>query len=94
MAATGSNVTMNGGTIGTERYALGVTTANATTNYADAGGTTGSGMSNTTWNEIAKSASAGSNVTVTAKELADISTSTPNASDYADTITIIGDGSF
>jgi hypothetical protein len=94
MATVNSNSSFNGGKIGSEWYGLGVTTANATVAYADAGGTTGAGMSSTAWNEIAKSASAGSGVTVTAKELADISTSTPNASDYADTITIVGDGSF
>lgn len=92
--STGSNHTMNGGTIGTEAYALGVTTANATTNYADAGGITGGGLSSTVYNEIASAAVPGSSVGVTVKELADISGTTPAAPDYGDTITIIGAGSF
>jgi hypothetical protein len=92
--STGSNHTMNGGSVGTEAYALGVTTANATANYADAGGITGGGLSSSAFNEIASAASAGSNVTVNVKELADISGTTPYASDYADTVTIVGDGSF
>jgi hypothetical protein len=92
--SAGSNHTMNGGTLGTEAYALGVTTANATTAYADAGGITGGGLSATALNEIASAAIPGSSVGVTVKELADISGTTPAAPDYGDTITIIGDGSF
>jgi hypothetical protein len=92
--STGSNHTMNGGAIGTEAYALGVTSANATTNYADAGGITGGGLSTSTFNEIATNASPGSSVAVNIKELADISATTPAASDYSDIITIVGAGSF
>jgi hypothetical protein len=92
--STGSNHAMNGGIIGTEAYALGVTTANATANYADAGGTTGGGLSSSAFNEIASANAAGDNVGVTVKELADVSGTTPAASDYSDTITIVGAGSF
>jgi hypothetical protein len=92
--STGSNHAMNGGIIGTEAYALGVTTANATTNYADAGGTTGGGLSTSVYNEIATNAAPASNVTVNLKELADIAGSTPAGNDYTDVITIVGAGSF
>lgn len=77
-----------------EAYGLGVTTANATTNYADAGGHTGGGLSYNTFNEIASSASPASNATATIKELADISSTTPAAQDYSDVITVVGAGSF
>ena len=92
--SAGSNHTMNGGTIGTEAYALGVTTANATTAYADAGGITGGGLSSTAFNEIASAGAPTAGSTVTVKELADMSGVTPAAPDYADTVTIIGAGSF
>jgi hypothetical protein len=92
--STGSNHSMNGGIIDTEAYALGVTSANATTNYADAGGTTGGGLSTTVWNEIASAAAPGSSVAVNLKEFADISGTTPAAPDYTDKITVVGVGSF
>lgn len=91
--STGSNHTMNGGTIGTEAYALGLTVDN-TTNYAYGGGTTGGGLSSSAFNEVATSASAANGVTTVLHELADISSTTPPASDYTDTITVIGTGSF
>lgn len=90
----GSNHTMNGGALGTEAYALGVTSANATTNYADAGGITGGGLSTSTFYEIATAATPGSSVAVNIKELADIAATTPAAPDYSDVITIVGAGSF
>ena len=90
---TGSNHTLNGGTIGTEAYALGVTAYN-TTNYAYGGGTTGGGLSNTAFNEIAANGSPANGVTTVLHELADISAITPAATDYSDTITVIGTGSF
>ena len=92
--ATGSNTAMNGGSIGTEKYALGVTTANATTNYADAGGITGGGLSTTIFNQIATSAVPALNATATIKELADISSTSQAAQDYSDVITVVGAGSF
>lgn len=91
--STGSNHAMNGGTIGTEAYALGVSADN-TTNYAYGGGTTGGGLSTSTFNEIATNSSPASNVTFVTHELADISNTTPPATDYTDTITEIGAGSF
>jgi hypothetical protein len=92
--ATGSNTAMNGGAIGTEKYALGVTTANATPIYANAGGTTGGGLSATTYNAIASGNAAVSGATATIKELANISATTPAATDYSDVITLVGAGSF
>jgi hypothetical protein len=92
--ATGSNTAMNGGKIGTEAYALGVTTGNATTNYADAGGITGSGLSTTVYNQIASGTAATNGATVTTKELADVAATTPAATDYADTVSLVGAGSF
>lgn len=92
--ATGSNQVMNGGSIGTEKYALGVTTANATANYANAGGTTGGGLSTTTYNQIAGGNAAVAGAVVNIKELANISATTPAATDYSDTITLVGAGSF
>jgi len=89
----GSNVTMNGGSIGAEKYALGVSTNN-TANYAYNGGTTGGGLSSSAYNQIATSSSAGSNVTQVLHELADISASTQPGADYTDTVTVIGTGSF
>lgn len=80
-------------TSGSEQYGLGVTTGNATTNYADSG-STGSGLSSSAFNEIASATGPGSSVGVTVKELAAISGVTPAAPDYSDTITIIGAGSF
>ena len=91
--STGSNHTMNGGAIGTEAYALGVTTDN-TANYAYGGGTTGGGLSSTAFNEIASSGSSASNVTTVLHELADITGATAPSTDYTDTITVIGAGSF
>jgi len=89
----GSNVTMNGGAIGTEKFALGVSAFN-TTNYAYNSGTTGGGLSSSAYNQIATSASPASNATTVLRELVDISGITPPATDYTDTITVIGAGSF
>lgn len=91
--AAGSNVTMNGGAIGTEAYALGVS-ANATTNYAYNGGTTGGALSNTAFNRIATSATTAANVTQVLHELVDIAGTTQPGTDYTDTITVIGSGQF
>lgn len=91
--ALGSNANMTT-KIGTESYALGVTTANATTNYADAGGTTGGGLSTTAFNQIAIGSGAVSGATITTKSLATIAATTPAANDYSDTITLVGAGSF
>lgn len=91
--AGGSNQTMNGGTIGTEAYALGVS-ANATTNYAYNAGTTGGALSSSAFNQIATSGTTANNVSQVLHELVDISSTTPAASDYSDTITVIGAGQF
>jgi hypothetical protein len=78
---------------GSEDYGLGVAT-DGTTNWADAGGNTGGGLSSSTYNEIASNGTTASGLTTVVKELADISGTTPAASDYSDTVTIVGAGSF
>jgi hypothetical protein len=96
-AGSSANMTTN---IGSEDYALGVTSVTsgaATTAYADAGGTTGGGLTTaaTGFNEIASNSSPTSaNDNVVIKELADISSTTPPATDYGDIVTIVGAGSF
>jgi hypothetical protein len=96
--ATGSNANMVTKE-GSNAYALGVnslTNGTATTNYADAGGTTGGGLTPaaTGFNEIASYGSAVANDNVVLKEIADIAATTPAATDYTDTITVVGAGSF
>jgi hypothetical protein len=92
---TGSNQTMNSGSFGPGHNAFGLAaTSNNTANYAYNGGTTGGGLSSSAFNEIATSASPASSVTVLTKELTNISATTPPATDYTDTITLIGAGSF
>jgi hypothetical protein len=90
---TTSNANMSTN-IGSPFYALGVTTSNATTNYADTGGSTGGGLSASTYNEVATASTATASSTVTLKELADISGTTAPGNDYTDTITVVGAGSF
>lgn len=90
--ATGANYSFSTHT-GTDNYGLGVSAFN-TTNYAYGAGTTGSGLSNTTYNEIATNTTAASNQTFVTHELANISPTSPSATDYTDTITEIGAGSF
>jgi hypothetical protein len=80
-------------TTGSNQYGLGVTVDN-TTNYAYGGGTTGSGLSNTAYNEIATNNAPASNLTTVLHELADITATQAPATDYTDTITVIGAGSF
>ncbi len=90
--STGSPFTFSTAT-GVQHYGLGVSAHN-TTNYAYGGGTTGSGLSSSTYNEIATANTAASGVTFVTHELADISATTPAATDYSDTIYEIGSGSF
>jgi hypothetical protein len=90
---TGSNTSMTT-RIGTEAFALGVTTANATANYANAGGTTGGGLSTSAYNQIATGNAAVSGATVNVKALATIAGTTPAANDYSDTVSLVGAGSF
>ena len=69
-------------------------TAAAETNY---NGTStaynGSGLSTTAYTEFADATATGTG-TAKVKELMDVSSTTTNASDYQDTITIVGDGRF
>ncbi|HEY1645783.1 MAG TPA: hypothetical protein VGF75_05440 [Candidatus Saccharimonadales bacterium] len=84
---------------GTEGYGLGVSTFN-TTPYQYSGGACtathfcGSGLSKSVFYEIASSGSTASNATFVTHEIANISATTPTGSDYSDTITLIGAGSF
>ncbi|HUD05374.1 MAG TPA: hypothetical protein VMR18_00420 [Candidatus Saccharimonadales bacterium] len=94
--ASGSNVNMGaGGDVGSADYALGVTT-DYTTDYQYASGSHnyGGSLSSSAYSEIATSASPTASQAIPINELADISASTPPATDYTDTITIIGAGSF
>lgn len=96
--ATGSGTNFNGANQGTEKYGFNVTAVSGTgaamTNY---NGTTnnyaGSGLSSSTYNEFADATATGTG-TATVNELLDVAPTTPNATDYSDTITIVGDGSF
>jgi hypothetical protein len=85
------NFSTNHGTAG---YGLGVTSANATTPYADAANQTGAGVFSTAWSEIASASAPASSSPVTFQEFANISGTTPAAVDYSDVITIVGAGSF
>jgi hypothetical protein len=79
---------------GSPFYALGVTSGTATANYADGGGSTGGGLSTTTYNEIATASAPTASTPVNIKEIADISGITPAGPDYTDTITVVGAGGF
>lgn len=87
---------------GTEGYVFGVTsitqgsgggTTSATTAYNSNGTTTGSGLDSTI-RTIASSTGTANGAVLTVKELAAISATTQAASDYTDTITVIGAGYF
>ncbi|HSX35787.1 MAG TPA: hypothetical protein VLH84_02525 [Patescibacteria group bacterium] len=87
---------------GTEGYLFGITnivqgsgggTTSAVAAYNSNGTTTGSGL-DTTIREIASSTGTANGAVLTVKELAAISPTTQPATDYTDTITIIGAGYF
>lgn len=88
----GSNFNFAGNT-GSDNYGLGVS-ANGTTNYVYTTSNHGSCLSSSAYNQIATSATTANNVTQVLHELANISPTTPPGSDYTDTITVIGTGSF
>ncbi|HUD06480.1 MAG TPA: hypothetical protein VMR34_01200 [Candidatus Saccharimonadales bacterium] len=84
---------------GAENYGLGIYTVGggttAATNYTDTGHAgTGSGLSESVYNLIASDTVAASSDTFKTVELANISGTTQPATDYSDTITVIGAGSF
>ncbi len=97
----GTNGTLVAGTEGylTGLPAAGITqgsgagTTSATAAYASSGAGNGSGLDGTP-RQIASSTGTANGAIVTVKEYAAISPTTPAAADYADTITIIGAGSF
>ncbi len=92
----GSAATLTGGT---EGYAMKVVAGQGTggggttTAVAAYASTNGSGV-DTTYRQIGSSNGVAGNATLTLTEKAAISTMTPAATDYTDTITIIGAGSF
>jgi hypothetical protein len=96
--STGSSYNFSSNT-GAEHYGLGVYTVtggtSATSAYTDTGHTgTGSGLSTSVFNEVASDSAAAASDTFKTVELADISTTTPPATNYSDVITVIGSGSF
>ncbi len=97
----GTNGSLSNGTEGyltalpaggiTQGSGAGVTSA--TTAYASSGAGNGSGL-DATPRQIASSTGTASGAVVTIKEYATISGNTPAATDYSDTITLVGAGSF
>lgn len=80
---------------GAENYGLGVS-ADYTTNYQYLTSNHGGGLTTvaTGFQEIATAGVPANNVQFVTHELANISPTTPPATDYTDTITLIGSGSF
>ena len=97
----GTNGSLSAGTEGylTGLPAAGITqgtgagTTSATTAYASSGSGNGSGLDGTP-RQIASSTGTASGAIVTIKEYAAISAITPAATDYSDTITLVGAGAF
>jgi len=97
----GTNATLSSGTAGyltgipsssiSQGSGAGVTSAS--TAYASSGVGNGSGL-NTTPNLLASSTGTANGASVAVKEYATISPVTPAGSDYSDTITLVGAGSF
>jgi hypothetical protein len=98
----GTNGTLTAGTEGelSAIPASGITqgsgagTTSAATAYASSGAGNGSGLTTTTPTQMASSTGTASGAIVTIKEYAAISALTPAATDYSDTITLVGAGSF
>jgi len=99
--SVGSNTSLSAGTEGylTGLPAAGITqgtgggTTSATAAYASNGTNSGAGL-NTNYNKIASSTGTAINASVTVKEFAAISGTTQPGSDYTDTITLVGAGTF
>jgi hypothetical protein len=92
-----ANHAMNGGQIGTEGYVIGAPTISAGTiaaPYVDTTGWSGGGVLSTGYSLLASNTVASSADVIPIKEIADISGTTPPATDYTDTITVVGAGSF
>ncbi len=97
----GTNASLSAGSEGylTGLPAAGITqgtgsgVTSATTAYASSGSGNGSGL-NTIPAELASSTGTANGAVVTVKEFAAISGNTPAATDYTDTITLVGAGSF
>src|ERR1039458_7276547 len=97
----GANATLTAGTEGFVNalpaaalsQGSGAGTTSAITAYASSGSGNGSGL-DTSERQIAKSTGTSNGAIVTIKEYAAISALTPAATDYSDTITLVGAGSF
>ncbi len=97
----GTNATLTNGTEGylTGLPAGGITqgsgagTTTATTAYASSGSGNGSGLDGTP-RQLASSDGTANGAIVTVKEFGTIAGTTPAASDYSDTVTLVGAGSF
>jgi len=98
--SVGTNHTLSAGA---EGYETGVTsvangsgggTVTANTQYSSSGLGNGAGLNNSNENALASGNAPSINATVTFKEFAGISGTTPYGGDYADTITIVGAGRF
>jgi hypothetical protein len=98
---SGTNATLAAGTegfltglpAGSITQGSGSGTTSATTAYASSGAGNGSGL-DTNERQIASSNGTANGAVVTVKEYAAISAVTPAATDYSDTITLVGAGSF
>jgi hypothetical protein len=80
-------------TTGSAQYGIGVT-VNPVAAYTYGGGTTGAGISNSIYTEIATNNAPAAGLTTVIHELADISATQQAAQDYTDSITLVGAGSF
>lgn len=97
----GTNATLTAGSEGylTGLPSSGITqgsgsgTTTAATAFASSGSGNGSGL-NSTPQKLASSTGTANGAVVTLKEYATVSSTTPSASDYSDTITLVGAGSF
>jgi hypothetical protein len=93
----GTNTDMStGAQEGHEDYALGVTSSTGTiaAAYTDATGHSGGGLSTSIFYPLATGTAAVSGATTVFNEIANVASTTPAAPDYADTITVVGAGSF
>src|SRR5665213_616127 len=81
-------------TAGTAGYDTAITSAQTTGNYAAGAPGVGSGLSSTTMEKLVTGTGPTASQTAVFKEYAAISGLTPAATDYTDTITLVGAGTF
>jgi hypothetical protein len=98
VACSTSSTTSMSGDIGSPDYALGVATVTGGTTRAtgwnDSGGNTGGCLKKNVFYQIASDSAAAASDTFVTKEMVTIASTTPPGADYADTVTLIGSGSF